>query len=622
MKKFTLLTLIIAFSAALSMQSFAQTTLYESGFDEMTAGEYFVLNEGSGFWTTWSDEPGTTEDAFVSDAQSSSPDNSVEVVGTVTDLLFLCGNKTSGKYQIDFKYYIVAGNGGYFNLQHFETPGTEWAVEVYFGAAESGYATIGGTDYGFDFNADEWFQISNIIDLDNDLAQLYIDGVMVHEWPFHYQASGTSGTLQLGGVNLYAGAITGESPHYYFDDFTFIELVAGSVSPIIDVNDSPIIEILEEGEITMLEREMGNLGEDDLNYEIVSTYDLNDKSSTGGTNYNYKDYPGKSREVYAKHNPNPTIQPNAEREEVLRYDDGVNSDAIGNDADQIWRVAARFPSELVQPFIGMEIYQMEVYINDLSLSHTAQVYGMGSFITPGPQMDDLLYEQDFEPNAASWNTITFDEPVIIDGQDIWVGYMFDKPGGVFTAGTDAGPANANGDWLSHGTNLGWSHLAPDLDYNWNIAAYLQGELAPQWLYVSPEEGILMQDETVMLEISLDAAELTESGYVGKINIRNNDPLNELVTILVQLVVIVDVNENPTNEYIMVYPNPTTDLLRISNNNGMIDHITLTNSVGQIVVNEVVNAPNVKVDMSNLPKGVYFATIETANGTATQKVIVE
>ena len=84
------------------------------------------------------------------------------------------------------------------------------------------------------------------------------------------------------------------------DNFVYTELIAGSVAPIIDVNDSPIIEILEEGEITMLEREMGNLGEDDLNYEIVSTYDLNDKSSAGGTNYNYKDYPNKSSEVYAK----------------------------------------------------------------------------------------------------------------------------------------------------------------------------------------------------------------------------------------------------------------------------------------------------------------------------------
>jgi hypothetical protein len=73
---------------------------------------------------------------------------------------------------------------------------------------------------------------------------------------------------------------------------------------------------------------------------------------------------------------------------------------------------------------------------------------------------------------------------------------------------------------------------------------------------------------------------------------------------------------------MVYPNPATDLLRISNTTGTIEHITLTNSVGQIVVDEIVNAPNVKVDVSNLPKGVYFATIETAKGTATQKVIVE
>jgi hypothetical protein len=200
--------------------------------------------------------------------------------------------------------------------------------------------------------------------------------------------------------------------------------------------------------------------------------------------------------------------------------------------------------------------------------------------------------------------------------------MFDKPGGVYTPGCDAGPADPNGDWLSHGLALGWGHLAPALDYNWNIAAYLRGDLAPQWLSVVPDEGTLMQDEMVTVEISLDAMELTEDGYTGKLKIRNNDPVNELVTILVQLVVIVGVDENPTGEYIMVYPNPATDLLRISNTTGNISHITLTNAIGQIVVNEVVNAPNVKVDVSNLPTGVYFANIETAKGTATQKVIVE
>jgi len=619
MKKFTLLSLIIAFSAALSMQSFAQTTLYEDGFDDMTAGEYFVENQDAEWWKTWSDTPGTDEDAFVSDEQSASPSNSVEMEG-ISDLLFLCGNKTSGKYQIDFKYYIVAGFGGYFNIQHFEVPGTEWAMEVYFGAAESGYLTVGGTDYGFDFNAEEWIEISNIIDLDNDLAQLYINDVMIHEWPFHYQASETTGTNQLGGVNIFAGAITGETPHYYFDDVTFIELVAGSVAPIIDVNDSPIVEILEEGEVQMLELEMSNLGEDDLNYEIVVNYDLDLKSTAIETQYVDKYPKSNSTEVIGIPNPNAVTQNNSgERDETLRYDDGTNAFNIGNDAEQIWRVAARFPGEMLLPYIGMEIFQVDVFMGDAGILQAIQIYGMGPFITPGP--GELLYEQAFDPMIGDWTAVPLDETVQIDGQNLWVGYLVDKPGGVYPAGADAVQDSDEGNWISHGLALGWGHLSSEFG-DWNIAAHITGELAPQWLFVDPNEGTLMQDEMVTLEITLDATELTESGYVGQVNIRNNDPLNEEVTIPVSMVVVVGVDENPTDEYIMVYPNPASDLLRISNTTGNISHITLTNAVGQIVVNEVVNAPNVKVDVSNLPNGVYFANIETAKGTATQKVIVE
>ena len=39
-------------------------------FDDMTAGEYLVLNDDSGYWTTWDNAPGTATDAFVSDEQS------------------------------------------------------------------------------------------------------------------------------------------------------------------------------------------------------------------------------------------------------------------------------------------------------------------------------------------------------------------------------------------------------------------------------------------------------------------------------------------------------------------------------------------------------------------------
>ena len=194
-----------------TLQTFAQITLYESGFDEMTAGEYFVLNDGSGFWPTWSDEPGTAEDAFVSDEQSASPSNSVELEGT-SDLLFLAGNKTSGKYQIEVEYYVLSGFGGHINLQHFEVPGTEWAVQIMFGAAtgsENGYMEVGGEVEPFTFLHDQWLQLKFIVDLDEDWTEFFIDDVLIYEWPFSYTPFETTGTKQLGAVNVFAGAPEG-----------------------------------------------------------------------------------------------------------------------------------------------------------------------------------------------------------------------------------------------------------------------------------------------------------------------------------------------------------------------------------------------------------------------------
>jgi hypothetical protein len=623
MKKFTFLPLFIVLIFAYSMQTYGQTTLYESGFDDMNVGDFLAQTDDSGFWTTWSDEPGGAEDAQVTDAQSSSPSNSVNVEGS-TDLIFKMGNKTSGKYQFDLKYYIEPNFGGYINIQHFEVPGTEWAFEVYFGATEQGYITVGGQDYGFEFNAGEWLQLSFIFNLDVDTAQFFLNDAMVHEWPFHFKASDENGTMQLGGADIYAGAPPGEDPHYYFDDVAFIELVAGIEAPHINIDTAPIVEILEEGEETVIEREMSNTGVSDLTYEIIPTYDFGSKAFTSNSTYEFPEYAKSlTREVKAVVNPNPVVQPNlSDRDEVLRYDDGANSSAIGNDADQVWRVAAMFPHGMVQPFIGMEITSVDVFINDLSLWHKVQIYGMGSILTPGA--GPLLYEQDFDPTAQSWNTITLDTPVPIEGEDLWVGYMFDKPGGVYTPGCDAGPAADNGDWMSHGENLGWTHLSdvPELDFNWNIAATLTGELATQWLTVTPEEGTLVEDEVVTVTFTLDAAGLTEDGYIAKVKIRSNDPENEIITIPVNLVVVVGVNENDANQYIMVYPNPANDYLRISNMNGVISHVRLTNTVGQVVIDQTMNTPNVKVDISQLPTGVYMATIDTDNGVAVQKVIVE
>ena len=84
-----------------------QTVIISENFDSLTAGNYVSLE--SPYFTTWSNLPGTTEDAFISDSISYSPSNSVHVEGVSpggpTDLLIpFPTNYTSGTLEFSMKY--------------------------------------------------------------------------------------------------------------------------------------------------------------------------------------------------------------------------------------------------------------------------------------------------------------------------------------------------------------------------------------------------------------------------------------------------------------------------------------------------------------------------------------
>ncbi len=589
--------------------------LFQDDMESYTVGTHLAESDETGYWTTWSDSPGSAEDGLISDEESASPTQSCFISGT-NDQLLLLGNKTSGAYAINVDYFIPSGYGGYINLQHFEAPGNEWACEVYFGAAtgtENGYMYAGSeTQIPVSFNHDEWFTMTFIVDLDEDLASFYMDDIEIAEWQFSLQAQGDPGTLQLGGVNLFAGAAGDDDPMYYFDNVEYIVLDPGISNPIIDVDPTSMFSIQEQGTVTEETVTVSNLGQQDLNFEIITNYPASKKVSLGepagthGTKLNLNELTSKPVVGAEPYRTN--------RDELLHYDT-ENTNSIGSSAAYEWRVAAMFPAEMVAPYIGMEINEIHVFINEPGIEYKAQIYGMGSYNTPGP--GDLLMEQDFTATSESWNYIDLDSPVMIEGGDIWVGYWVSADANMHTPGVDDGPANPNGDWMSSGP--GWDHLSgnPDLNYNWNIRANLTGTPITQWLSADPTSGLLVQDESTDINVTIDANGLVEDNYVGKLLIRNNDPTNEEIAVNVTLGVTVGINEQGENEYVAVYPNPATTLLNIKSN-GTVTNVTLVNTIGQVVYNGVTNA----IDISNYDTGVYFVTIETENGTTTQKVMIQ
>ena len=219
---FVLLTFIFI---AFGLQ--AQTVIYEGNFDNYTVGDKLVQQAGAP-WDTWSSSPGGSEDPVISDAQSVSPSNSVNILAG-NDCVLLLGDSTTGRYKISFDLYIPNGKLAYYNiLQVFAGGNSTWGTQTFFNPNGVGSTDAGGAGTGsFDFGYDEWITIDNYVDLDNDLADIFIGGEHIVSWTWTDGSFGGGGPNQLGAVNFYAYA-DGGTPDFFFDD------VINTTMPLLD----------------------------------------------------------------------------------------------------------------------------------------------------------------------------------------------------------------------------------------------------------------------------------------------------------------------------------------------------------------------------------------------------
>ena len=194
--------------------------IFFDNFDSYTAGEFLCTQTTD--WVTWSGNVGGPDDVIVVDELSLSGSNSIKIEGLDDDIVHLFGNLTTGVYEISHYQYLVPGYGGYFNLLHEFTGDrtrTEWALEVYFGSVGIGYINAGGLNAAtFTYTPGAWVECWTMVDLDNDWAEVWIDGNFVHEWQWSLQFSGGAGMNMLGAIDIWAGCPAGDLVMYYVDD--------------------------------------------------------------------------------------------------------------------------------------------------------------------------------------------------------------------------------------------------------------------------------------------------------------------------------------------------------------------------------------------------------------------
>ncbi len=223
--KFSTLSLSAFIVLIFCSMSFSQTTVFSDGFDSYTVGQGVAMNNNVD-WDTWSGGGGGSEDPLVSDAFSNSPSNSFVVVAN-NDLIHRFGRLNSGMYSVSWQAYIPAGNSGFFNLMSAFDLGTfHWNMEIYFDVGGTGRHLTGDPDVAFSWTEDTWMEVEVIVDLDNDLAEFWLDGAMVSSWTYTNSSSTGTSDLVLS-VNDFFGAAATEQ--MYVDDYLVVDLTVTAV---------------------------------------------------------------------------------------------------------------------------------------------------------------------------------------------------------------------------------------------------------------------------------------------------------------------------------------------------------------------------------------------------------
>lgn len=228
MKKLLLMVGIVAFAMSLKAQ-----VIQSINFDNYTAGSYVAVSDSN--FTTWSNLPGSAEDAVISSVQASSGTNSL-MVSKDNDCVWKLGDSTSGKYELSFKAFVPADSVAYFNVLHkFAGGSSEWSNECYILPSDSLlHLFVGGNDTATaTFTFDTWHTFMYTIDLDYDFVFMMMDNDTLFSWPYSLDGSGNSSLTQIGGMDFYGYDLyTTGNVRLYLDDFKFEKIVNTGMNEI------------------------------------------------------------------------------------------------------------------------------------------------------------------------------------------------------------------------------------------------------------------------------------------------------------------------------------------------------------------------------------------------------
>ncbi len=410
-------------------------------------------------------------------------------------------------------------------------------------------------------------------------------------------------------ANYYTPEPVGEYSYGETEDYS-INVVRNPGTPAVELEDTELVGSLNADNKTQPFR-ISNSAQGTLEGELQISYVL---PNTPASNYSTNDPVGSDalkvvRRRIAHEACKKAPAADAQTTYTVRYDNGQAA-AIGiNNCDNpIY--AQLYPGKMLAALDGMQLSSVDVYIGDACTSSKVIIYGANTQSAPG----DVITTQEFTAVSDSWNHIVLNNPVTIDGKDLWVCVQVEGfTGDGYHIGIDNGPATRGfGELINIGQSKWWSMADLDLDYNLCIRANVSGEATPaiSWLSLDNAHINVAANETEEHNLIFDATKIENNKlYEAVIDILTNDELSSKVTMPVYLI-----NGHVTGIQTVVTENDTR--LNVEGNLITVDASKEVANVSLFAINGLLAAAvqgNV-LDASNVANGVYVLVVKFADGT--------
>lgn len=312
----------------------------------------------------------------------------------------------------------------------------------------------------------------------------------------------------------------------------------------------------------------------------------------------------------------------------IDWDLGIwDGNSIGSCMDCPWEAAARWDAAMIGMYDSVYLTKIRYILIEPEIQYKLLVY-QG---TPAAFDTLLKHPLLFNLTYNVFDTLILDPIQLDPSKDLWIGYWVNSMASGYPLPVGPVPVKEGyGNMVSYIPGTWWTltYINPALSYNWSIGGYLE---TPNDTLRYPLFNLYRSIDFHPFEKINNDPHLDTTYYDFFGNQLEPNYISYYVTCVYEdgesepsdtlTISLVNTPEIAQKNNIKIFPNPAKDKVSFESATGKIKSLSLINSKGEVIMEQLYDSEKIEIDVSALPGSFYIVRMITNDGVFNSKLLI-